>query len=402
MNIGLPKLHSFAMILFMSTFRRVASFSDAYQAKFAYRSSNFARFSQPRFYFRSSGTHLPALSTEDEGFLRQAIECAKEGLGHTFPNPAVGCLLVNQEDGTVLGKGFHPRAGYPHAEVFALLQAAGHLEDGVAAGQAVVKKQNEQGAILNEVLRLSQQYTTDDGPEQLFEDTLAKSNVTAYVTLEPCSHYGKTPPCAVTLALAQASRVVVGFRDPNPKVDGGGVELLREVGVAVDMAEGALSEACAELVTNFVKRITPRDETMINGSKRRALRALSNRKKSEGTLAEMSWTGRAAPRSESAEVRDSESDLVLQPEWMEALDDILWKEELICIRLNKAVKKKKEAKVLGTRIAAELTAHVAQTVGHTVLLYRPGIPATLDLDQLVASMKGNDDNDKDDDNEEEE
>jgi RNA-binding protein YhbY len=87
---------------------------------------------------------------------------------------------------------------------------------------------------------------------------------------------------------------------------------------------------------------------------------------------------------------------------MEALDDILWKEELICIRLNKAVKKKKEAKVLGTRIAAELTAHVAQTVGHTVLLYRPGIPATLDLDQLVASMKGNDDNDKDDDNEEKE
>ncbi len=128
-----------------------------------------------------------ASASVSDPWLRRALELAEAGRGTASPNPPVGCVLVR--DGAVVGEGFHERAGGPHAEVVAL----------TAAG------------------------------------TRARG-ATAYVTLEPCTHHGRTGPCAPALAHAGVERVVVGTRDPNPSVSGGGVELLRAVGVAVEMA----------------------------------------------------------------------------------------------------------------------------------------------------------------------
>lgn len=131
--------------------------------------------------------------------LRRAYGLALRGRGTTSPNPMVGCVIVR--DGVVVGEGFHARAGGPHAEAVAL----------AAAGAAA-------------------------------------SGATAYVTLEPCNHFGKTPPCAPALVRAGVARVVVGMRDPDLGVAGGGIEALAHAGVAVELAEDdapfrALNEA---------------------------------------------------------------------------------------------------------------------------------------------------------------
>ncbi len=118
--------------------------------------------------------------------MRRALALAELGRGETSPNPMVGCVVVRA--GRVLGEGFHARAGEAHAEVGALAQA------GAAARGA-----------------------------------------TAYVTLEPCSHHGRTPPCAPRLAEAGLARVVVATRDPNPRVAGRGLRLLRRAGLAVEV-----------------------------------------------------------------------------------------------------------------------------------------------------------------------
>ena len=138
--------------------------------------------------------------------MRRALDLARTALGQTYPNPAVGCLIVNPITNTVVGEGYHPRAGQPHAEVYAL-RAAGHGAKGA----------------------------------------------TAYVTLEPCDHYGKTPPCSRALVAAGVRRVVVGVGDPNPLVDGGGVATLRAAGVEVDV--GCEEEACFDINREFMERI---------------------------------------------------------------------------------------------------------------------------------------------------
>jgi diaminohydroxyphosphoribosylaminopyrimidine deaminase/5-amino-6-(5-phosphoribosylamino)uracil reductase len=123
----------------------------------------------------------------DDPFLRRAYELAERGRGSTSPNPLVGCVLVR--DGRIVGEGFHARAGEEHAEIVAL-KAAG-----------------------------------DDA-----------SGTTAYVTLEPCNHFGKTPPCAPALVRAGVHEVVIGMRDPNPHVTGHGAEALAQAGVTVRFA----------------------------------------------------------------------------------------------------------------------------------------------------------------------
>lgn len=121
-------------------------------------------------------------------WLRRAFTLAEKGRGTTSPNPVVGCVIV--ADGEVVGEGFHERAGGPHAEVLAL---------GAAGGRA-------RGA-------------------------------TAYVTLEPCNHTGRTPPCTDALMASGVTRVVIGMLDPNPRVAGGGAEVLRSAGMEVVVAE---------------------------------------------------------------------------------------------------------------------------------------------------------------------
>jgi diaminohydroxyphosphoribosylaminopyrimidine deaminase / 5-amino-6-(5-phosphoribosylamino)uracil reductase len=143
-------------------------------------------------------------ATVDGVHMARALELAARGLYTTDPNPRVGCVLVR--DGRVIGEGWHERAGQPHAEVLAL-RAAG-------AGEA-------RGA-------------------------------TAYVTLEPCSHTGRTPPCADALLAAGISRVVCASVDPNPRVAGGGIARLEAHGICVSV--GLLAEQARELNAGFFSR----------------------------------------------------------------------------------------------------------------------------------------------------
>lgn len=144
---------------------------------------------------------------DDARWMGEAIALARQGLGHVEPNPPVGCLLIR--DGRVIGQGFHRRFGDSHAEVEALNDAKTRAEDA-------------QGA-------------------------------TAYVTLEPCCHHGKTPPCAEALVAARVARVVVAVTDPFPAVSGGGIERLREAGIRVDVGIGATK--ATSLLAPYLKRV---------------------------------------------------------------------------------------------------------------------------------------------------
>ena len=137
--------------------------------------------------------------------MARALELAALGLNTTDPNPRVGAVLASGED--VIGEGWHQRAGEPHAEVFAL-RAAGERARGA----------------------------------------------TLYVTLEPCSHQGRTPPCADAIVAAGVARVVMAMADPNPRVNGGGNAKLRAAGIAVE--SGLLEEQARELNPGFVQRMS--------------------------------------------------------------------------------------------------------------------------------------------------
>ncbi len=145
-----------------------------------------------------------AFSAIDHLHMAHALRLAEHGLFTTQPNPRVGCVIVR--DDQVVGSGFHQRAGEPHAEVFALREAG----------------ERSRGA-------------------------------TAYVTLEPCAHHGRTPPCADALIAAGVRRVVVASDDPNPQVDGRGIARLRAARVTVET--GLMREAARELNIGFFSRI---------------------------------------------------------------------------------------------------------------------------------------------------
>ena len=144
------------------------------------------------------------MNTADHAWMARALRLARQGLYSTHPNPRVGCVIVR--DGQLVGEGWHQRAGEPHAEVHALRQAGDRAR-----------------------------------------------GATAYVTLEPCSHHGRTPPCAEALVTAGVARVVAAMRDPNPLVAGRGLERLRSVGIEV--ASGVLEAEARELNIGFVKRM---------------------------------------------------------------------------------------------------------------------------------------------------
>lgn len=148
---------------------------------------------------------LQSIGAFDQAMMRRCLYLARQALGRTAPNPMVGAVIV--KDGRIIGEGFHPKAGEPHAEVFALRQAG----------------DNAKGA-------------------------------TAYVSLEPCNHFGRTPPCSQALVRAEVARVVVGTVDPNPKVGGAGIATLREAGIEVVV--GVEEKACRELNEAFFHRIS--------------------------------------------------------------------------------------------------------------------------------------------------
>jgi len=140
----------------------------------------------------------------DHSFMARAIQLATRGLYTTQPNPRVGCVIVHNNE--IVGEGFHQQAGGPHAEVYALKQA----------GSKAI-------------------------------------NATAYVSLEPCSHQGKTPPCSDALIDAGISRVVCAMQDPNPLVAGQGIKKLQDAGISVDC--GILETDAEALNPGFIKRM---------------------------------------------------------------------------------------------------------------------------------------------------
>ncbi len=140
----------------------------------------------------------------DHLHMANALRLAARGRYTTRPNPMVGCVIAHGDQ--VVGAGWHQRAGGPHAEVFALRQAG----------------ESARGA-------------------------------TAYVTLEPCAHHGRTPPCALALIDAGVARVVAAMHDPFPQVDGGGFDLLRRAGI--DVAEGLMGAEARELNRGFLSRV---------------------------------------------------------------------------------------------------------------------------------------------------
>jgi len=142
---------------------------------------------------------------DDYSFMTLALRLAERGLCTTMPNPRVGCVLVKH--GKIIGEGWHERAGEPHAEVLALRQAG----------------ENARGAEV-------------------------------YATLEPCSHHGRTPPCAEALIAAGVKRVVAAMQDPNPKVAGSGLAMLKAQGIEV--VSGLMETQARELNPGFISRMT--------------------------------------------------------------------------------------------------------------------------------------------------
>lgn len=144
-------------------------------------------------------------SEADILFMRRALSEARKGLGRTSPNPCVGAVIV--KDGEIIATGYHKKAGGPHAEIVALQKAGGRA-----------------------------------------------SGATMYVTLEPCNHTGRTPPCSRAVAESGIRQVCIGMLDPNPLVDGGGAQLLGRVGIEVN--HGLLEDRCRELNKPFITYIT--------------------------------------------------------------------------------------------------------------------------------------------------
>jgi diaminohydroxyphosphoribosylaminopyrimidine deaminase/5-amino-6-(5-phosphoribosylamino)uracil reductase len=147
---------------------------------------------------------VTVFTADDHHHMVRALELARLGLYSTPPNPSVGCVLVRW--GQVVGEGHHERAGEPHAEVVAVREAG-----------------------------------------------VASRGATAYVTLEPCSHHGRTPPCTESLIAAGVRRVVVAMRDPNPRVNGSGLARLEQAGITT--AHGLLAGEAAEINRGFVRRM---------------------------------------------------------------------------------------------------------------------------------------------------
>lgn len=140
----------------------------------------------------------------DRQMMLRCLELARRAKGKTSPNPMVGSAIV--VDGKIVGEGFHPAAGFPHAEIYALREAG----------------------------------------------NLAK-NATVYVSLEPCNHYGRTPPCTEALIAAKVTKVVVGTINPDPRVSGQGIERLKNAGIKVIV--GVEAEACRRLNEAFIHRV---------------------------------------------------------------------------------------------------------------------------------------------------
>ena len=247
----------------------------------------------------------------DRAHMRAALALARRGLGPVWPNPAVGCVLV--ADGRVVGRGWTQPGGRPHAETEALAMAGAQAR-----------------------------------------------GASAYVTLEPCAHHGKTPPCAEALIAAGVKRVVAAIEDPDPRVSGRGLAVLREAGVAV--LSGVMADEAAELNAGFLLRVT----------RRRPLVTLKVASTLDGRIAthggESRWiTGEAA--RQAGHLLRAETDAIMVGSGTILADD----PELTC-RLPGLAERSPVRVVIDSRLRLPLTSKLVATAGEipTWVLTREG------------------------------
>ncbi|WP_415893207.1 bifunctional diaminohydroxyphosphoribosylaminopyrimidine deaminase/5-amino-6-(5-phosphoribosylamino)uracil reductase RibD [Neptuniibacter sp. PT8_73] len=252
-------------------------------------------------------------SVSDREYMARAIQLAKEGLYTTQPNPRVGCVLVKQ--GSIVGEGFHYRAGEGHAEVNAL-RAAGEEAKGA----------------------------------------------TAYVTLEPCSHYGRTPPCSEALIKAGVTRVVAAMVDPNPQVAGRGMTMLREAGI--EATSGLLEESARALNPGFIKRM----ETGLPFVRVKSAISLDGR--TAMASGESKWITGPAARGDVQKLR-AQSSVILT-----GIGSILQDDSALTVReaqldlpnVADVVQKQPLRVVLDSRLQMPLTASILKQPGRTLIV----------------------------------
>ena len=241
--------------------------------------------------------------TQDAFYMAKALQLAKLGRFSTDPNPRVGCVLV--KDGVIIGEGYHVKAGLAHAEIVALNNTA-----------------NAKGA-------------------------------TAYVTLEPCSHQGKTPPCCDALISAGITRVVAAMQDPNPLVSGRGLEKLKAAGILVVC--GVLETEARLLNRGFIKRMTEHRPFV------RSKLAMSLDGRTAMASGESKWISSDAARADVHRIR-AESSAILT-----GINTVLADDPALTARINVVVEQPIRV-VLDSKLNMPLTAQMAKLAGRSLIL----------------------------------
>ena len=239
----------------------------------------------------------------DAFYMAKALQLAKLGRFSTDPNPRVGCVLV--KDGVIIAEGFHVKAGQAHAEIVALNNTA-----------------NAQGA-------------------------------TAYVTLEPCSHQGKTPPCCDALIIAGVTRVVAAMQDPNPLVSGRGLEKLKAAGL--DVVCGVLEADARLLNRGFIKRMTEQRPFV------RSKLAMSLDGRTAMASGESKWISSPSARADVHQIR-AESSAILT-----GINTVLADDPALTARIDEAVEQPIRV-VLDSKLNMPLTAQMAKLAGRSLIL----------------------------------
>ena len=274
------------------------------------------------------------LVQQDIAWMKRAIALAQNGLYSTRPNPNVGCVIVKNDK--IIGEGFHPKAGQPHAEVFALRQAG----------------EDARGA-------------------------------TAYVTLEPCAHYGRTPPCAKGLVEAGVARVVVACSDPNPLVAGKGVAILKEAGISVEV--GICEKEAQQLNKGFLKAMA----TGIPYVRLKVASSLDGR--TAMTSGESKWITGSKARLDVQHWRAISGAVITGIETVLADDCLLNVRELIDANVEQIVQPKRV--ILDRKGRLPLTAKILQTPETVMVMgpFRPELAALgviqLEVQSLASLLK---------------
>lgn len=274
-------------------------------------------------------------------YMARAIKLAKQGLYTTQPNPRVGCVLV--KDNQIIGEGFHVRAGEGHAEVNALAQVR------EMAGETA-------------------------------------KGATAYVTLEPCSHHGRTPPCSQGLIDAGVAQVVCAMQDPNPQVSGRGFAMLQAAGIEV--ISGILEDEARALNPGFIQRMAEGRPFV------RIKSAMSLDGRTAMASGESQWITGPAARSEVQRLRAQSSAVVT------GIESILQDDSSLTVRANELgldnadlvdqiVQKQPLRVVLDTQGRLTDQHKITQLPGQTLWITGPAVEKKLSgVEQLVAPLKG--------------